>query len=588
MTIDEVNGWYRYHHLMSDFLIDRLRVRMADQIPELHRRAYRWYASQELWNHAVQHAIAAQDFDQALGYVEQCAMSLVIKGDLLTLLAWERQLPAELMSGQIHVKLALSWGMALVTRFAEATALLAQVEEKVHDDRTSDLWWRCRVLRAALLGLTDDSAQGRDMAVECLQYGSLDAFNMNVLCNLRRYGHLKAGDWDAFYAEPKPDPQGDEATYVLTENYRLCLYGIAAAQKLQIDDALRFYSDARALGEKYVGAKSVSAAMATGLRALMQYERGDVSAAEILVLDELNIIEATVFHETFLSAYIVLVRAAMARGDAERALALLNRAELLASERGWDRLIAVFLLERIRFMLHDKKLQDARAAADRLQKIQDKHPAPVRSTWSEIHIASAIAEGLLALASGRADAAVRLLTWGYDELLATGNRREALRAGLELSNALLLAGNRIKGFDVLKQVLGWAMNARAVSFALERPRDFHQLMSAAQKEPSVAADHGLYTFLENLMERLRAHDSSDNGSTGVRAPKQALTDRERAIIEFIAGGQSNKQIARTLGVTPETIKSHLKRIFIKLSAESRAQAVVRAQSLGFLRIVQTH
>ena len=267
---------------------------------------------------------------------------------------------------------------------------------------------------------------------------------------------------------------------------------------------------------------------------------------------------------------------------------LLNRAERLASERGWDRLVAMFLLERIRFMLRDQKLQDAKAAADQLQKIRDKHPAPVRSTWSEIHIASAIAEGLLGLASGRADAAVRLLIRGYDELLATDNRHDALRAGLELSNALLLAGNRIKAFDVLKQVLGWAMNARAVSFALERPRDFRQLMSAAQKEPSIAADRGLYTFLENLMERLRAHDGPDDGSTGVRASKQALTDRECAIIEFIAGGQSNKQIARTLGVTPETIKSHMKRIFIKLSAESRAQAVVRAQSLGFLRIVQTH
>ena len=267
---------------------------------------------------------------------------------------------------------------------------------------------------------------------------------------------------------------------------------------------------------------------------------------------------------------------------------LLNRAERLASERGWDRLVAMFLLERIRFMLRDQKLQDAKAAADQLQKIRDKHPAPVRSTWSEIHIASAIAEGLLGLASGREDAAVRLLIRGYDELLATDNRHDALRAGLELSNALLLAGNRIKAFDVLKQVLGWAMNARAVSFALERPRDFRQLMSAAQKEPSIAADRGLYTFLENLMERLRAHDGSDDGSTGVRASKQALTDGECAIIEFIAGGQSNKQIARTLGVTPETIKSHLKRIFIKLSAESRAQAVVRAQSLGFLRILQTH
>src|SRR5262245_23323487 len=46
VALDEENGWYRYHHLMSDFLRDRLQTRMADQIPELHRRAYRWYAAQ--------------------------------------------------------------------------------------------------------------------------------------------------------------------------------------------------------------------------------------------------------------------------------------------------------------------------------------------------------------------------------------------------------------------------------------------------------------------------------------------------------------------------------------------------------------
>ena len=39
-------------------------------------------------------------------------------------------------------------------------------------------------------------------------------------------------------------------------------------------------------------------------------------------------------------------------------------------------------------------------------------------------------------------------------------------------------------------------------------------------------------------------------------------------------------------MTPETIKTHVKRIFVKLSAESRAQAVVRAQSLGLLRNVE--
>jgi LuxR family maltose regulon positive regulatory protein len=68
-------------------------------------------------------------------------------------------------------------------------------------------------------------------------------------------------------------------------------------------------------------------------------------------------------------------------------------------------------------------------------------------------------------------------------------------------------------------------------------------------------------------------------------PRNELTARECSIVEFIACGRSNKEIARELGITPETIKSHLKRIFQKLSAETRAQAVIRAQSLGVLKAV---
>jgi DNA-binding NarL/FixJ family response regulator len=92
--------------------------------------------------------------------------------------------------------------------------------------------------------------------------------------------------------------------------------------------------------------------------------------------------------------------------------------------------------------------------------------------------------------------------------------------------------------------------------------------------------------------RIATSHAVQNGTisdpTGARSPKEALTALEQSIIKFIADGQSNKQIARTLGVTPETIKTHVKRIFVKLSAESRAQAVVRAQSLGFLRNIPAH
>jgi LuxR family maltose regulon positive regulatory protein len=61
------------------------------------------------------------------------------------------------------------------------------------------------------------------------------------------------------------------------------------------------------------------------------------------------------------------------------------------------------------------------------------------------------------------------------------------------------------------------------------------------------------------------------------ATAELLTERESNIIDLIARGQSNKEIARNLGISPETVKSHVKRIFTKLNVGKRAQAVSRVQ-----------
>jgi LuxR family maltose regulon positive regulatory protein len=296
--------------------------------------------------------------------------------------------------------------------------------------------------------------------------------------------------------------------------------------------------------------------MVTGLSALLRYERGDTNAAEIAVLDELSIIETTVYHESFLSAYTVLVRAAMVRGDTERALMLLDRAQRLAGDRGWERLVAMFLVERVRLLLRERRVQEASDAADQLKKIEDTHPAPQRCSWSDIHVGSAIVNGLLALASGHIDAAARLLTTAYDELLSTDNRHGALRVGMELSNTFLLGGNLTGALDVLRQVMAWARNAKATNFVLERRRDFNQLLTVAERA-NLGDDVGHRAFFEYLVTKCRNQDGTSNKPTDKRASKSALSARERSIIEFIAGGQSNKQIARTLGVTPHQRQSRL-------------------------------
>ena len=63
---------------------------------------------------------------------------------------------------------------------------------------------------------------------------------------------------------------------------------------------------------------------------------------------------------------------------------------------------------------------------------------------------------------------------------------------------------------------------------------------------------------------------------------EALTARERDILAMISQGLSNKHIARTLTISPETVKSHVKHIFLKLVVSTRAAAVSRGGALGLL------
>ena len=62
----------------------------------------------------------------------------------------------------------------------------------------------------------------------------------------------------------------------------------------------------------------------------------------------------------------------------------------------------------------------------------------------------------------------------------------------------------------------------------------------------------------------------------------AITARERDVLSMIGQGHSNKRIARSLEISPETVKSHVKHIFSKLDVATRSEAVCRAASLGLL------
>jgi DNA-binding NarL/FixJ family response regulator len=66
------------------------------------------------------------------------------------------------------------------------------------------------------------------------------------------------------------------------------------------------------------------------------------------------------------------------------------------------------------------------------------------------------------------------------------------------------------------------------------------------------------------------------------ASHRSLSRREAGVLQMMAQGMSNKCIARSLGIAPETVKTHAKGILSKLEARTRAQAVARAEAIGVL------
>ncbi len=63
---------------------------------------------------------------------------------------------------------------------------------------------------------------------------------------------------------------------------------------------------------------------------------------------------------------------------------------------------------------------------------------------------------------------------------------------------------------------------------------------------------------------------------------ESLTEREREVLQLIAQGDSNQEIARRLVVSLATVKTHVNHVFAKLGAESRMQVVARARAVGLL------
>lgn len=585
--MDVEGHWFRYHHLMRDYLCQRFETQYGDEVAGMHRRACQWYAQQEQWTDAVRHAIAAGATDDAIALMSHCAMALVTQGDLLTLLGWQRQFPAHLMRGQLRVRLAIAWGMALALRFDDGLAMLDALERDAAAStgaETERMRWECQAIHAVLAALQDDSQRALVMAQACLDRPSDDVWTTNVVSNVVRFGHWKAGNLEALYATPwVPYSIEDDQRNVFSSVYRLCLLGHTEMQQMHFALAERYFMESMQLAERYSGPQSISAALCAPMIAQLRYEQGRLDEAEALVIDLMPIVDLAVMLDSVLIAYRLLIRIAVARSDAAQAYALLERARVLAHRRGWPRLIAAALVERTRLHISEGRMAEASACVSELDRLAagDLQSSPPVS--AEIDNYRSLAAACVAMAQNRTHEAVESLNTARHSAESRHGDYLALRLRTTLALAWMGAGHAREAIDVFGEVVKVAASAGIYQSILDQGPDIGTLLQAARDDARHPAQtkQGL-SYIDRLLDGSRALYQPD-GQSQHNADRESLSAREREIVASIAQGLSNKEIARSLGIAPETVKSHVKSIFVKLAVDKRAHAVVRAQALGLLR-----
>tara|TARA_R110000803_G_scaffold56917_1_gene114402 strand:+ start:7622 stop:10228 length:2607 start_codon:yes stop_codon:yes gene_type:complete len=154
-----------------------------------------------------------------------------------------------------------------------------------------------------------------------------------------------------------------------------------------------------------------------------------------------------------------------------------------------------------------------------------------------------------------------------DAQLAEGNLRIASRMTALL--ALLRPNSRLQtDLDILEMCQEEDRFGRAALFVGSEL--LHKIEAA-----------GLAMKVPHLVAQLSASQAEKDAVTGY-GQESIVTKKERAVLHELQKGQTDKQIALSIGVTEHAIRYHLKNVYVKLNARSRQEAVLRARALGVL------
>jgi ATP/maltotriose-dependent transcriptional regulator MalT len=326
------------------------------------------------------------------------------------------------------------------------------------------------------------------------------------------------------------------------------------------------------------GKRSPVTALAAVVLAELLYEEGHHAGLDALVMESIAAVRSSGDEESALRGHRVLARLAACRGDTEFALLVLKEAEVLAVSRNSTGIMAESLILRAQLLLKEGRTREAAICTERIAVL-----ARDFSSDDTLQTTHAFARAVVLVATGDARRGAMILR---ELQAASGGKRNnywALRLSVELADALLGCGDQAEGRAMLVQAL--QVGARAGVYQTFVDAGVHVAELLSSLHDATPQDSRLPPELRPYIGSILADRAQQRARTMPTRPSrvtESLSPREQSVLRSMSCGLSNKRIAQELQIAPETVKSHVKGIFIKLAVQTRAHAVSTAGALGLL------
>ena len=642
VPLDDERHWYRYHHLFADLLRTRLDLLYPGLSPGLHAKAAAWLEREGMTVDAVNHALAAGEYDRAARLVEENTSRLLAQGELNALMNWIETLPVELRLSRPSLCIHQATALMFAGRAAEVGLLLAQAEAGLDavsvqgaspasgppgkSEASPAVLDEERLLRgqiaavraytAVYLGQDDLALSQGQLARQLLPAD--DLANRAVVAwavgrTLQNQGRLS------------------EARLAFEEHVLLgrgsgniwgLLAGLTAlARVLQCQGLL---PQARALLEEAIAMASKEGARNRGFIAWVDaglanvlYEQNELDGAERLLSEAVELTQKWPNSNHLIYAYTLQSRGFLARGDLQGARSAIGEAERIrqsAPLSRWLRYTAEAQLVRVWLAC-----QATGAGIHSGDPLSEQSSALVASWQNELLTAStfsaesentpmdegaqltALAMARVLLAGGRAGEA---LTWLES---VTRRTRGAGYVSIPIESLILTAlalqsqpagqAHSAPALKALEDALCLAQPGGHVRIFLDEGQPMQLLLTrwlAHEKAHGLSQAGTLQDYTLHLLSQFEAEsnkvaagqgkastagETSDHPGQGLLEP---LSQRELEVLHWIALGRTNQEIARQLVVSPGTVKAHSAAIYRKLDVANRTEAVARARQLGIL------